>query len=291
MAIKIRFNKPELFSLEKTVMSHGWVMLEPYSWTQQILSGVTNLGGKSVSFSIRETKFSILAEAECDRSREAELRAALRYALNLDFPLEKFAELAARVGRKELSLMAHDGWGRLLRSTSIWEDAAKTLLTTNCNWNRTREMTKNLCNLYRSNCADNKPPFPLPGQISKNPELLDEAGLGYRAPYLLELARRINVGDICFDSFDRKLARNKSKAESCIREIRGFGPYAANHLLVLLGWHDCLVIDSDVVKYLGLKRSQNGRLPSDSGLYREFGEFRFTAYIIERIVKREKQGT
>jgi 3-methyladenine DNA glycosylase/8-oxoguanine DNA glycosylase len=291
MAIKFRFYKPRLFSLEKTVMSHGWVMLKPYSWNPNTLSGAYNLNGKGISFSIRETKLSILVEAECDRSSEAELRSALRYALNLDFPLEEFAKLATNMGRKDLSLMAREGWGRLLRSTSAWEDAAKTLLTTNCNWNRTREMTKKLCGLYCSNRTDSNPPFPLPKQITKNPEFLDEAGLGYRAPYLLELARRINEGEICFASLDRELAKDRNVAESSVRGIRGFGPYAVNHLLVLLGWHDCLAIDSDVVKYLGIKRKQNRRPFKDSSLYQEFGKFRFTAYKIERIINRENRIT
>ena len=71
----------------------------------------------------------------------------------------------------------------------------------------------------------------------------NEIKSGYRSPYFLELAQRVEGGDLDPESFlHSDLPTPELKKE--IKKIKGFGDYAADNLLKLLGRYDGLALDS-----------------------------------------------
>lgn len=279
---RFRFKKPEHYSLEKTILSHGWVNLCPFKWDGASLTGAFEHGNNALGFAVAEGKqyLSVTVEGAngqlVDRS---EIADHFRYSLSLDFRMDEFIGLCQHQGRDDLAKMATYGWGRLLRSMSPWEDAVKTLLTTNCSWTGTQRMVKALCSVG-SRTPSGRSAFPTAPSILGID--LEDLGLGYRASYLRELSEKVASDELQLEELINGAA-DKAVAETAIRSIKGFGDYAADHLLVLLGWHEFLPLDREVMANLEITPQKNGRPPKNLTHYKEFGDFRFSAYKLDRI--------
>ncbi len=148
---------PEPFDLDLTVRSHGWYDLAPwrYDGDRRVLSRPLRLGsGRVVLAEVAEgpggLALRLLAAGRPGAAEAREARAQLRACLALDDDLAPFRALAADLeGRRargearevpDLRWALARGAGRLLRSPTVWEDAVKTLCTTNCTWALTRVM-------------------------------------------------------------------------------------------------------------------------------------------------------
>ncbi|HEX2907254.1 MAG TPA: hypothetical protein VHO69_10370, partial [Phototrophicaceae bacterium] len=94
--------------------------------------------------------------------------------------------------------------GRMLSSPTVWEDLAKTLLTTNTTWNMTRQMCQRLAALGT--------PYPGGGHAFPAPETI--------------------------------AAMNADELYRQIKALKGFGDYAAGSMLKLLGHFDRLATDT-----------------------------------------------
>ncbi|MGD2144287.1 MAG: Fe-S cluster assembly protein HesB, partial [Anaerolineae bacterium] len=133
-----------------------------------------------------------------------------------------------------------------LRSPTFFEDVVKTILTTNTSWPGTIRMVARLVAEFGAplpsdplRCA-----FPPPARLAEtNEQSLRSAGLGYRAPYVLELAR-----SVASRAFDLETLKTADLPTVRLREqllaIKGVGDYAAANLLMLLGRHDFVPVDS-----------------------------------------------
>jgi len=285
---KIYITKPDYFSLKNTVLSHGWVHLYPYKWENNNLCGTLDLNNKSFDFSIYEAPKTIVLNISGDLQsvQKKKIVQSVKYALSYDFPTEKFIELCNQIKRSDLALMAAEGWGRLLRSMSPWEDAVKTLLTTNCRWSNTQKMTLEICKQMGKKTKNGKNTFPSPQKIVEQSENLHRLKLGYRAHYLLLLAQKVCSGEVDFYKCLKRSGRRFNEVAKTISSLKGFGDYATNHLLVLFGWYNVLPIDREVMKYLGVKPTSRGASPKNIKNYSEFLNFRYTAYKLDRILKR-----
>ncbi len=285
-------NKPECFSLARTVRSHGWVNLAPYSWQQGVLATAFAVDGIAVDARITEAS---AGDLEVDLSvagaveagwLESTCRPHIEYSLDLRFPAKTIASEFSAHGRQDLAGMVLEGWGRLLHGASPWEDAAKTLLTTNCSWCQTERMVHRLCSTLGPLSAGGRNAFPGPRHVADGAGMLHRLGLGYRAEYLLDLAMSVledgtwSVEFMCRDGSDEQV-------RATLESVRGFGSYAVNHMLVMLGRYTFLPVDREVMKYLGVERPRRGRLPTDVDAYREFGQWRFIAYKLDRIGRKE----
>ena len=176
------------------------------------------------------------------------------------------------------------GLGRLLRSPTVFEDTVKTICTTNVQWGGTRSMVRRLVRAL----GDPGPPatdgshraFPTPRAIAAAGDVvLKEAGLGYRARYVHELAERVESGELDLESLnDRRVSTEE--VEGCLRGISGVGSYASATLLMLLGRYERLALDS-VFRGFVTERYFAGRRPTDSeaaAVYAEWGEWKYLAY-------------
>ena len=92
------------------------------------------------------------------------------------------------------------------------------------------------------------------GRAFPTPEAMAEAGegfyrnvarAGYRGRYLLTLARSVADGDLDLESLDRDPDElPDDELEKQLRALPGIGPYAAAHVMLMLGRYSRLVLDS-----------------------------------------------
>jgi len=129
----------------------------------------------------------------------------------------------------------------MLRAPTIFEDAVKMLFTTNCSWAATKGMVVRLIALAG---AEGKA-FPDAAAVAKFParRLERDVRCGYRAAALARLARRVASGKLDLSRWE-DLSRPAAEVREEILAEHGFGPYAAEGLLRILGRHDFLALDS-----------------------------------------------
>lgn len=134
---------------------------------------------------------------------------------------------------------ARVGAGRLLASPTVFEDVVRTICTTNCAWSATCRMIEALVHLGGG-------AFPTPEQLAATPErwFAEVAKMGYRGPYVQTIARRLVNGEIDFEPFLPEHGSHEDEVEERLLDLPGVGPYAAAHIMQLLGYHRRLILDS-----------------------------------------------
>ncbi|HEX9241005.1 MAG TPA: Fe-S cluster assembly protein HesB [Anaeromyxobacter sp.] len=280
---------PEPFDLALTVRSHGWYDLAPWRWDEArgMLSRPVELSSGRVAVvevvsGARGLAFRALARGRLGAAEAREARAALETCLSLDEDLGPFRERATALEREraagrrdlpDLRWALARGAGRLLRSPTVFEDAVKTLCTTNCSWALTRVMVERLCAAIGAEGPGGERAFPGPARLAAEPESFfrDVVRAGYRAPFLRALARDAVSGALDLEGL-RHSALPTPELLARLQEIRGFGPYAAEHLLRLLGRHDHLALDSWTRAKLARLRGCR-RQPTDRTLRRWYAPY------------------
>ncbi len=287
------------FDFVRTAYSHGWVVLHPNAWDAQrrAVERIHRLSsGEVVRLQVAEGAESDVAVTvhAADRLSTAERRevaAAVRRMLRLDEDLSPFHALCAERGGRWAP--AARGLGRLLRSPTVFEDVVKTILTTNVQWGGTKRMTRELVEAFgapwppsgdasgmvRADAPSRA--FPTPEAIARvPPELFARTvGLGYRAPYVHELAARAASGDLDLEGLASSDLPTP-ELEKELRAIKGVGPYAAATLLMLLGRYDSLAVDS-VFRDFVSRKYFDGEGATDAELravYEPWGRWKYLAY-------------
>jgi 3-methyladenine DNA glycosylase/8-oxoguanine DNA glycosylase len=115
--------------------------------------------------------------------------------------------------------------------------------------------------------------FPDAHAVARQPERFyrEVVRAGYRAPFLRELARRTAAGELDLEAW-RASSLTTDDLGRAIRQLPGFGPYAAEHLLRLLGRHDHLALDSWTRARLARLRGRK-RQPTDRAVRRWYAPF------------------
>jgi N-glycosylase/DNA lyase len=161
----------------------------------------------------------------------------------------------------------------MLRSPGVFEDVVKMLCTTNCSWGLTRTMVRNLVDRAGAEAPDGTRAFPTPEALAARPERFfrDVVRAGYRAPWLRRIAREVASGRLDVETWrDPSVPTEELLAR--IRALPGFGPYASEGLLRLLGRHGHLALDSWVRPKLRKLRGLR-RPPSDRTIARWYAPY------------------
>ena len=211
----------------------------------------------------------------------AALAATIRRMLCLDDDLGGF--YAAAAGDPDL-VWAVRGAGRLLRSPTVFEDVVKTVCTTNCAWSATERMVGALVGRL-GEPAPGAPPAGVAGRAFPTPAAMAATGedfyagvarAGYRGPYLRTIAVRVADDELDLEAL-LAAGRDELPDEEVARillALPGVGPYAAAHIMMLLGRHSRLVLDSWTrPKYARLVGKPKGRLVADRTIERRFGRY------------------
>jgi N-glycosylase/DNA lyase len=233
-----RLAAPEGFSLWATVRSHGWSDLAPFDTDRTGHTLTIRLGRTTATVTQEEggLRVAFASAAPLDpRARRAALDA-VRSCLRLDLDLAEFHRMCRK--DPDLAWAARLGAGRFLRAPTAFHDAVMTLATTNCSWALTRKIVGSLAERYGENGA-----LPTAARLARVPAArLRAASLGYRAPYLAALARGTDLERLRAD------ARPTAEIRKALLDLPGFGPYAAENMLRLLGRFEHLALDSWVLR-------------------------------------------
>jgi N-glycosylase/DNA lyase len=180
-----------------------------------------------------------------------ELVATIKHVLRLDEDLSEFYEIAE--SDPELAWVT-TGAGRMVRSASVFEEVIKTICTTNCTWSATERMV----NALVEHLGVKAPGAPTEGWVGRafpTPEVMATAGddfykgvakAGYRAAYLRSVAASVADGDIDMEPWGRASRSDlpDDELEARLLALPGVGPYAAAHVMMMLGRYSRLILDS-----------------------------------------------
>jgi 3-methyladenine DNA glycosylase/8-oxoguanine DNA glycosylase len=239
-ALPLRGAGGEPVSFARTVSSHGCAHLPPATFQESPLEYRRSfrLGDRVIGIVMREERGELVAESasrlgQRDRSHVAGLISRM---FRLQDDLSPFYE---RIATDAQLSWAASGAGRLLSSPTVFEDVVKTICTTNCAWSATIRMTRALVD--RGGGA-----FPEPLVLAETPDAWyrDVARMGYRGPYIRSIARDAARGALNLEALLPIYGRSDDDVEETLLALPGIGPYAAAHVMQLLGRHRCLVLDS-----------------------------------------------
>jgi 3-methyladenine DNA glycosylase/8-oxoguanine DNA glycosylase len=278
----MRLSLPADFSLPVTVDSHGWYRLPPFRWEEatetlgrtELLDGA---GAVDLAFRVRRG-LEVSSDVDLGPLR-AEIAARVGRMLQLHLDLEPFHRLCRR--RRSHRVVAEKGFGRLLCGTSLFEDAVKIILTTNTTWGQTVRMATLLVERVGTSSPSGHKAFPSPSQLAAVSErvLREECRLGYRAPYVLSLARGITDGSLDLDEIANPGLTSAELLKS-YRRLPGIGPYGAAHLLAMDGRHDSIAVDTEFRSFV--RRAHfRGEEVSDREMlhvYRGWGRWKYLGY-------------
>jgi 3-methyladenine DNA glycosylase/8-oxoguanine DNA glycosylase len=239
----------EPVDLWRTLVSHGVANLPPMRIDEEARTFETTValeGSRPRTVRIREGEegaiVDVLGPRPGRRTTES-LTETLRRVLNLDEDLSGFYVAAAADSDLD---WAAAGAGRMLRSPTVFEDVVKTICTTNCAWSATERMTSALVEeLGEPSVGGHGRTFPAPEAMAEAGEAFyrDVARAGYRGAYLRALARSVASGEL---DLERLLDEDvpDDEVEERLLALPGVGPYAAAHVMMLLGRYSKLVLDS-----------------------------------------------
>jgi len=90
--------------------------------------------------------------------------------------------------------------------------------------------------------------FPTPTAMAEAPESFyrDVARTGYRGAYLIALARAVAEGELDLEAMGRATPEELPdvELEAALLALPGVGPYAAAHIMMTIGRHSRLILDS-----------------------------------------------
>jgi 3-methyladenine DNA glycosylase/8-oxoguanine DNA glycosylase len=241
------------FSLDRVVNSHGWIRLAPFC-EDEGSGGFTYIAqldsGRIAELRILEASGGVRVEVNADLGslEQADVTTKVDWMLGLEQDFSEFYSLARhepKLAQAEVRMQ-----GRLLRSPTLFEDTVKTILTTNTAWGGTIRMVQALVDHFGAPLPGDphKHAFPTPDRLAaENVESLGAARLGYRTPYVMDLAQAVASGALELEAY-RYSDLPTPELRKDLLKIKGVGAYAAANLLVLLGRYDFLPVDSWALK-------------------------------------------
>ena len=273
----------EPVDLWRTIVSHGIAALPP-AWIDEqarVLEITVPVAGARphvVRVASVNGRAGVTAVGRpLSKSKGERVLATVGHLLRLDEDLSEFYGLVA--GDPDLAWAA-SGAGRMLRSPTVFEDIVKTICTTNCAWSATERMVGALVEHLgeRAVGAPAKGPY---GRAFPTPAAMAEAGddlyrdvvrAGYRGPYLRTLSASVAEGTVDLETLAApQVAVSDDEVEAQLLALPGVGPYAAAHVMMLLGRYSRLILDSWTrPKYA---RVNGGRAAKDSTIMRRFRRY------------------
>jgi len=276
LQIPLKGPQGEPVDLMRTFMSHGVADLRPGRVDEAERVYTTTLAlprvqPRTIRISAGRPGFAhVEVEGRKLGSQAArDLTAAVRLILNLDEDLSEFYALVA--DDPDLSWAAA-GAGRMLRTPTVFEAAVKTICTTNVAWSATVRMVNALVDNLGEAAANGARAFPTAAAMASVPESFyrETVRAGYRSAYLHALAAGVVDGSYEVEELGAEADLPDDEVASRLLALPGIGPYGAAHLMMLLGRHSRLILDSWTrPKYAKV----NGRKAGDATVQRRFRRY------------------
>jgi 3-methyladenine DNA glycosylase/8-oxoguanine DNA glycosylase len=287
----------EPVDLRRTFLSHGVASLPPQSIDEDAVTLETTLrlprarprtvivssGGSG------SARIDVRGRAPGAAAAEAIL-AGVERVLRLDEDLSEFYDLAAE--DPALEWVPAAGAGRMIRSPTVFEEVVKTVCTTNCTWSATERMVAALVE-HLGEPAPGAGPGPL-GRAFPTPEAMASAGerfykdvvrAGYRGPYFIELARLVRDGEVDLEILGRAPADEipDDEVEARLLALPGVGPYAAAHVMMMIGRYSRLILDSwtrpKYARLVGRKSAKDSTIERRFRRYKDYAGLAFWMFL------------
>jgi 3-methyladenine DNA glycosylase/8-oxoguanine DNA glycosylase len=239
----------EPVDFRRTIASHGVAALPPNLLDEEAWELTTTLatnGGKPTTVRVSagrpgHAKLDAIS-GRTTAAQQRRLIASVRHMLRLDEDLSGFY---AQIAADEDLAWAASGAGRMLRSPTVFEDVVKTVCTTNCAWSATERMVGALVSELGSQGTHGRA-FPTPeamadADVSFYREI---ARAGYRGAYLHSLAASVADGSVDLETLADDTDIPDEEVERNLLALPGVGPYAAAHVMLLIGRYSRLILDS-----------------------------------------------
>ena len=276
MPTVITIPTPSSFSFRRTIISHGWCQLLPFTiddknWKLSRVIDVPNKQPVTITMTANRRAVTIEPSRTLNQTETAHIARDARHILRLDDDLEIFYQTMS--SDPEFSWITDQGAGRMLRSPTVFEDLVKMICTTNCSWALTEKMVTGLVENLGRQSRNGGCTFPSPQSMALMPLefYTDEVRAGYRAPYLKTLADRVASGELDVEAWLTTDVTTKELIKQ-IKGVKGAGDYAAENLLKLLGRYDGLALDS-WTRAKFFKVRNNGRKATDKKIARYYSRF------------------
>lgn len=271
--VKTDLTTPYPVSLHSTVRSHGWVMLAPWGWEDSACVLWRNdrlSSGRVARIQAAQPhagRIEVVVDGDGISDSDVDEAAGLvKRWLSLDWdPVE--AVITARKADPTAVETIEGGGGRLLRSSTFYEDFVKTVCTIQIAWSGSRRMVAALVDAGGGL-------FPTPAEVMDLGDAgLRERGLGFRARSLYE-GTEVMLDRGVIDEAGRATAGAVGYDD--LIALWGIGPYAAAHMAVLQHDFSRIPVDSEVTSYC---RDRYGIGPKEIDAHFEpWGDFRFLGY-------------
>ena len=277
-------------------MSHGMTSLPPlriYERPYALEATVALRTGRPRMVRIEPRRRSAAVFVSGARPGPRTLRAvedAVRTILALDRDLSAFYAVA--VQDPDLAWAA-EGAGRMIRSATVFEEIVKTICTTNCSWSLTTKMVSTMVE-HLGEPAVGAPPagpwgraFPTPQALASVSEdfYRDIVRAGYRGPYFSSLARAVAAGDLDVEYLGRASAEElpDDELDARLQALPGVGPYAAAHIMLMLGRYSRLILDSwtrpKFARLAGMRSAKDTTILRRFRRYGPYGGLAFWLYL------------
>ena len=257
MAATIRLRGPggEPVDLRRTLVSHGVASLSPLSVDEDEPSMTATI---AVGGSVRTVRIEPGAKGNASitvlgRHEEPSpaVTEAIRHIMRMDEDLSDFYEMTSK--DPDLAWVSL-GAGRMIRSQTVFEEVVKTVCTTNCTWSATERMVGALVE-HLGRKSPGAPPSGSAGRAFPTPAMMADADegfyrgvvrAGYRGTYLRSLADSVASGHIDLQELesDHPAGIDDDEVERRLLALPGVGPYAAAHVMMMLGRYSRLILDS-----------------------------------------------
>ena len=297
LEVDLRAPGGEPVDLWRTLISHGFAGLSPTVLDEEHRSLAFTIrvpGGRPRRVRVSEdsgnerrgshARLDVLGPRPGSKVVRAVLEGAA-HVLRLDQDLAPFYLRAG--GDPDLAWAAR-GAGRMLRSPTVFEDVVKTVCTTNCAWSATVRMVDALVTHLGDPALGGDGPlsnaFPTPAAMAAAPESFyrDVVRAGYRGAYLRGLAKTVADGELDLEAFATATpeALPDAELEEELLALPGVGPYAAAHIMMMLGRHSRLILDSwtrpKYTRLVGRKKPVSDR--QIERRFRPYGEYAGLAF-------------
>jgi 3-methyladenine DNA glycosylase/8-oxoguanine DNA glycosylase len=278
----------EPVDFRRTIASHGVADLPPNrideeAWTLELTLPLDGKTPRTVLIS-EGRKGNATIQPLSGGAIPARLRNAVACVLRLDEDLSPFYEAAAT--DPELAWVT-TGAGRMIRSPTVFEEVVKTICTTNCTWSATVRMVSALVEHLGEPGERADGPY---GRAFPTPEAMGKAKLGfykdvvragYRGPYLQSLAKSVASGRLDLEGLGRASAEDLPDDELAAQllALPGVGPYAAAHIMMLIGRYTPLILDSWTrPKYLKVSGAKRAKDTTIERRFRRYGPYAGLAF-------------
>jgi 3-methyladenine DNA glycosylase/8-oxoguanine DNA glycosylase len=256
--ISLRGPAGEPVDLLRTITSHGLASLPPFRLDEEspfleVTLPMSRARPRTVFIrpAGRSRAAVEIKGARAGARTRSEVESGVRRVLNLNEDLSAFYSVARE--DPDLSWVT-SGAGRMVRGATVFEDVVKTICTTNCSWGLTKKMVAALVE-HLGEPAATAPPrgpegraFPTPQAMAGVDETFyrDVVRAGYRAPYFRALAQLVAGGDLDLESLATtpREALPDDELSARLQAVPGVGPYAAASIMMVLGRHSRLILDS-----------------------------------------------